>query len=100
MDDFLDEPETENSEADAALEEAPPPRPVRGLLWILAPVPIGAAAGTAWSAVYAAGRGLDFSTPVLIGGAIGLAVGAFLWAFFPYKAGPRKRPDLPKRGPS
>ena len=95
MDDSVDDPGTEPSEPETASEEAPSPRPVRGFLWIFAPVPIGAALGAAWSSVYAAVRGLDFSTPVLIGGGIGLAAGAFLWAFFPYKSAPKKRRKSP-----
>ena len=96
----MSEPESEEAETDAASEDAPPPRPVRGFLWIFAPVPIGAALGAAWSTLYAAVRGLDFSTPVLIGGGVGLAVGAFLWAFFPYKTSPKKRTNSQERGPS
>jgi hypothetical protein len=90
----------EELEADDAPEEADPPRPVRGVLWLFAPGAAGAALGAVWSAYYAAFRGVDPLTPVLVGGGLGLALGAFLWAFFPYKGGARRRMDSPNRDPS
>ncbi|HBI43821.1 MAG TPA: hypothetical protein DDY78_13375 [Planctomycetales bacterium] len=86
MDEYPDDTDEER-EADDASEDADPPRPVRGVLWLFAPGAAGAAVGAAWSAYYAALRGVDPLAPVLVGGGVGLALGAFLWVFFPYKAG-------------
>ena len=88
MDDFP-EGTDEERETDDASEDADPPRPVRGVLWLFGPGLAGAAVGAAWSAYYAALRGVDPLAPVLVGGGVGLALGAFLWAFFPYKGGGR-----------
>ncbi len=98
MYEYPEGPEALESEAPDAPESADPPRPVRGLRWVFAPAVAGAALGAAWSAYYAAIRGVDPLTPVLIGGGGGLAVGAFLWAFFPYKGGGRRPTNMPKRG--
>ncbi len=76
----------EEAEVDDASEDADPPRPVRGILWLFTPGVVGAAFGAIWSAYYSALRGVDPAAPVLVGGCVGLAVGAFLWVFFPYKA--------------
>ena len=100
MYEYPDGSEAEESEPHDATEHADPPRPVRGIGWVFAPAVAGAALGAAWSAYYAAVRGVDPLTPVLVGGGGGLAVGAFLWAFFPYKGGGRRATNLPKRGPS
>jgi hypothetical protein len=85
MDEYTDA--DEEREVDDASEEADPPRPVRGFLWLFAPGAAGVAFGAVWSAYYAVLRGVDPLAPVLVGGGAGLALGAFLWAFFPYKAG-------------
>ena len=83
-----------------ALEKADPPRPVRRPAVGFRPDLAGAAVGAAWSAYYAAVQGLDPATPIWVGGGIGLAIGAFLWAFFPYKGRPRRRPNRSERDPS
>jgi hypothetical protein len=88
MDDYVDGTDEERK-ADDASEDPDPPRPVRGFLWLFAPGAAGAVFGAVWSAYYAALRGVDPLAPVLVGGGVGLAVGAFLWAFFPYKGGVR-----------
>jgi hypothetical protein len=88
MDEYADGTDEEHETADAS-EEADPPRPVRSVLWLFAPGAAGAAVGAIWSAYYAALRGVDPLAPVAVGGGVGLAMGAFLWAFFPYKAGQR-----------
>lgn len=94
MDEHPDEPAADTS------EKADPPRPVRGLGWVVGPTVVGAAVGAAWSAYYTAAQRMDPATPIWVGGAIGLGIGAFLWAFFPYKGRPRRRPNSPERDPS
>ena len=100
MDERPDDPEISASDPDDTPESPPPPRPVRGLVWMFAPAGIGAAVGALWSAYYAAAQRLDPATPIWVGAVVGLAVGAFLWAAFPYKGGSRRRPNPPERGPS
>ena len=95
MDEYADEARAETSEAVEPLEKADPPRPVRGLRWVFGPTLAGAAVGAAWSSYYAAAQRLDPATPIWVGGAIGLGIGASLWAFFPYKGRPRRRPNPP-----
>ena len=97
MSEYADGPE---EELESAPEEADPPRPVRGVLWLFAPGAVGAALGEVWSAYYSAFRGVDPLTPVLVGGGLGLALGAVLWVFFPYKGGARRGTDSSNRGRS
>jgi hypothetical protein len=96
MDEHPEERGADAAETADALEKADPPRPVRGLRWVFIPTVIGAAVGAAWSAYYAAAQHFDPATPIGVGGAVGLGIGAFLWVAFPYKASPRKRPSAPK----
>ncbi len=91
MDEHPDEAAADTS------EKADPPRPVRGLGWVFGPTVVGAVIGAAWSAYYAAAQRMDPATPVWVGGTVGLGIGAFLWAFFPYKGHPRRRPNSPER---
>ncbi len=82
------------------LEKADPPRPVRGLRWVFVPTVPGRRSGPRGAAYYAAAQRLDPATPIWVGGAIGLGIGAFLWAVFPYKGRPRQRPICTERDPS
>ena len=100
MDAHPDEPMVSASDPNDTTENPPPPRPVRGLLWGFLPALAGVAVGAVWGAYYAAVARLDPATPVWVGGAVGLGIGACLWAFFPYKGRPRRRPDPPPRGRS
>ena len=100
MDEHPDQPEVAAPDPDDTSENPDPPRPVRGLQWVFLPAVVGAGIGAAWSAYYAAVQRLDPATPIWVGGAVGLAIGACLWAFFPYKGRPRKRPHPSERGPS
>jgi hypothetical protein len=93
MDEHLPEPSAEQPPPPQASENPDPPRPVRGILWVLLPAFGGAAIGAAWSAYYAAALHIDLATPIWVCGAVGLGVGAFLWAAFPYKRRPRKGPN-------
>ena len=95
----MDEPEVKSSHPDDTSEKPDPPRPVRGLRWVFLPTLAGLAVGATWSAYYAAQR-VDPATPVWVGGAVGLMIGAFLWVAFPYKGGPRKRANPSERDPS
>ena len=99
MYEYPDDVEDERAEANDTSEDPDPPRPVRGLVWVFAPMLAGVAVGAAWSAYYAAIQGFDPMTPVLVGGGVGLAAGAALWAFFPYKDG-RRHANWRGRGPS
>ena len=81
-------------------EKADPPRPVRGLGWVVGPTGSAPRSGPRGVPYYTAAQHLDPATPIWVGGAVGLAIGAFLWAVFPYKGGPRKRPNSPERDPS
>ena len=100
MYEYPDDVEEKDVEKEDASEEADPPRQVRGLWWVFGPALAGTAIGAAWSAYYAAIQGFDPMTPVLVGGGVGLAAGAVLWAFFPYKPARRRRTDLRGRGSS
>ncbi|HVS37459.1 MAG TPA: hypothetical protein VMS17_17990 [Gemmataceae bacterium] len=93
MDDQVDEPQAEAAPPQTS-EQGDPPRPVRGLRWVVIPTLLGAAVGALWSAYYAAVQHFDPATPIWVGGATGLGIGAFLWVAFPYKNIPRTRhPD-------
>ena len=56
MEEHPDEAGTEATDAADTSENADPPRPVRGLGWMVAPAVIGTAVGAAWSAYYAAAQ--------------------------------------------
>ena len=98
MYEYPDDAAEKDADKEDASEAPDPPRQVRGLWWVFGPTLAGAAFGAAWSAYYAAIQGVDPMTPVFVGGGGGLAAGAILWAFFPYKGGPR-RADLRRKGP-
>ncbi len=102
MDEYPDEP-AEEREADATHSASKTPGPAgagrcAACLWAVRRRPWPALpSGAVWSEYYAALRGVDPLAPVLVGGGVGLAVGAFLWAFFPYKGRPQRRPHPPER---
>jgi hypothetical protein len=100
VDEHPDEPTVSASDPNDTSEKPEPPRPVRGLPWMFLPALVGLAVGAVWSAYYSAVQRLDPATPIWVGGAVGLGVGAFLWAAFPYKRRRRRQPDSTKQGRS
>lgn len=76
-------------------------RETRGVLWIVAPVPIGMLVGLflgsrLWARVPAADPSTVMVNGAVVGAVAGLLTGAFIWAFFPYKGD--KKPSPARRG--
>jgi len=91
-DDALGQPDPEGLLDPDEAEPAAPARPTRGLVWVFGPAVLGGLAGGVLTALQLVkdGEALATASDALLHGAavgagLGLAGGALVWAFFPYR---------------
>jgi len=108
---MIDDPDDSPDDGDdlaRPLEGPPEERPTRGLLWVFLPALAGAVLGAALGAwnwlrpsttLPRARESLlnEVTSEGVIGTIIGLAAGAMIWAFFPYKRAAAEQGENAKR---